>query len=336
MVKGWLLTMLFSPFMIRFFQKNQALMMAEGFAWPSYFWMGFIFFFTVLWLCFWFFSILFPMAEGVRFIWVFSFSLLLVCAAFYEAGNVQLKRIRIESPKIPPGSKPIRICQISDLHTGLVTVYHRFEQVIHLIEQSSPDCLVSTGDLFDGFSKGTEREILLLRSLKCPLGKWAVLGNHEFYAGLSHSLSFHEQSGFKLLRNEGVSLAEGIWMGGVDDPVFTLQKGDSEELKLHGLIPRDCFSILLKHRPDLLSLDEAFPDLQLSGHVHGGQLFPFGFLVRLFYPVPVGTLLEYSGRKLYTSFGSGTWGPPMRWMAPPEVVLFELFPESKKSIKQSQ
>ena len=121
---------------------------------------------------------------------------------------------------------------------------------------------------------------------------------------------------------------------GVDDPAGSgLRKSDGEiERELLGKAPADRFTLLLKHRPDVEKDSAGLFDLQLSGHVHKGQVFPFRLFTRLFYPMYAGFYELSTGSHLYVSRGTGTWGPPIRFLAPPEVTLIELVHEDRDSL----
>jgi hypothetical protein len=153
------------------------------------------------------------------------------------------------------------------------------------------------------------------------LGKYAVTGNHEFYAGLAQALETIERSGFRVLRGEGVTLDGVVNIVGVDDPTG----GNTiDEASLLGSIQNGIFTLYLKHRPEVLEESCGLFDLQLSGHAHRGQIFPFRFLTGMVYPMQNGLYDLASGSKLYTSRGSGTWGPPIRVLSPPEITIIEL------------
>jgi predicted MPP superfamily phosphohydrolase len=157
-------------------------------------------------------------------------------------------------------------------------------------------------------------------------GKFAVTGNHEYYAGIGRSLAFMHKAGFRVLRNEGVSIPARIRIAGVDDPAarrYGLSTGFSENALL-ARFPQQGFVLFLKHRPELDKDAVAYFDMQLSGHTHGGQIFPFTLVSRLFYPIGAGQHVLDGGSSLYVSRGSGTWGPPIRFLAPPEVTVVDL------------
>ena len=185
---------------------------------------------------------------------------------------------------------------------------------------------MSTGDLVDGQLDGVEELAEILRGIPAPRGKIAVLGNHEYYAGIGRSIAFTRKSGFMLLRDESVTIDDAVRIAGVDDPAGAQygRSGGAEEAALLGNRPDGRFTVLLKHRPQLDPASAGKFDLQLSGHTHHGQLFPFRLLTRLAYPLLAGDHPVPGGGILHVSRGTGTWGPPMRFLAPPEITVVEI------------
>jgi predicted MPP superfamily phosphohydrolase len=158
-----------------------------------------------------------------------------------------------------------------------------------------------------------------------PLGAYAVTGNHERFAGLENSLRFLRNAGFTVLRDEAVARG-GIVLEGEDDP-----HAQSGRLKPDRMAQAGAgeFVVLLKHQP-VVDEGKRF-DLQLSGHIHGGQIYPFVYLTRMVYGVDAGLTKLPGGRLLYVSRGTGTWGPPLRVLAPPEITLITIESENKQS-----
>jgi len=255
---------------------------------------------------------------------------MLIVAAMYgyglfEAGDIRLEKVEIRSPKIPETPGRIRIVQISDVHLGLIIREKRLNKILAKIEEAGPDILVSTGDLVDGQLNHLTKEAGMLAAFKPPLGKFAITGNHEFYAGLDNALDFTGQSGFIILRHQGM-VADGINFVGVDDRALTSWGREPLKSERDLLLaqPRDNFTVLLKHRPDIDPESLGLFDLQLSGHTHKGQIFPFNLLTWLAYPQRAGRLTRLDSGWLYLSRGTGTWGPPIRLLAPPEITIIDL------------
>lgn len=245
-----------------------------------------------------------------------------------EARAVRLRTITIRSPRLASLDRPIRLIQITDLHLGYVAKPDRLKKLLQRIRNLEPDIIVSTGDLFDGNYSKMAPFTAMLRDCEAPLGKFAVSGNHEVYEGLHAGMELTRQSGFRILSGETVSFDNHLTIAGVADAEALAESGASHsESSVLRKAPSDAFVVLLKHRPDVSKDSINAFDLQLSGHTHGGQIFPFGFLTRLQYPSRPG-LTRFGDRShLYLSRGTGTWGPQIRILAPPEITLFELHAE---------
>lgn len=241
----------------------------------------------------------------------------------YEAAYLRVERIILVSDKLPPGTPPIRLAQISDLHLGLLHREKALTPVIAILRHLQPDLLVATGDMVDAQMDHLNGLSDMWRSIDPPLGKFAVIGNHEVYAGLQPSLDFLQHSGFTLLRNKAITIGHLLLLAGEDDPAV----GDLRH-RPSTLAEREAkrFKILLKHRPVVTPEQAGLFDLQLSGHTHRGQIFPFNLLTHLAYPMQNGLYPLPEGGILYASRGTGSWGPPMRIGAPPEITLFEIIP----------
>jgi predicted MPP superfamily phosphohydrolase len=249
----------------------------------------------------------------------------------FEAWDIKLEKVTLASKKIPASLSGLRVVQISDVHLGLIVRHRRLRKILEAVKKADPDILVSTGDLVDGQINKLEGLAEMLQDIKPRYGKYAVTGNHEFYAGLEDSLAFTQKAGFTILRNEGMSLTDYFNIAGVDDRTqkyFDKSPEISEEAMLK-VLDRRKFTLLLKHRPEVNQKSLGLFDLQLSGHTHKGQIFPFNIITLLYFPIHWGILNPLDHCFLYVSRGSGTWGPPIRFLSPPEVTLIELV--SKKN-----
>jgi hypothetical protein len=240
---------------------------------------------------------------------------------FFEATNLRVEKVVLSTDRLPAAGRPLRLVQISDLHLGLIHREEALAPIISRLQQLQPDLLVVTGDMVDAQIDHLEGLSLLWQRIQPPLGKFAVTGNHEYYAGLDQSLAFLRRSGFRLLRGEAVTVGERITLAGVDDPTG---RAEQDEAALLAKQPRRRFTVLLKHRPRVNPKAAGLFDLQLSGHAHRGQIFPFNLLTGLEYPLQDGLYDLPGNGRLYTSRGTGTWGPPMRVLSPPELTLFEI------------
>ncbi len=244
---------------------------------------------------------------------------------FFEARAVRVERFSLKSAKLPAGTDKVRIAQISDVHLGIGAGEKRMARILRAVESEKPDILVSTGDLIDGPLLETEAVAALLSKLRPGLGMYAVTGNHEVFAGLDNALRTTKALGFTVLRGEVWRVGNILNIVGVDDPATGC---DGEEGKVLENSRNGLFTLLLKHRPLPAAGSLGLFDLQLSGHTHYGQLFPFRYLVALAYPLQNGPYNLSRGSVLYTSRGSGSWGPPVRVFARPEVTLVEVSREN--------
>jgi hypothetical protein len=255
-----------------------------------------------------------------------SLSLLITVYGLFEAVHIRTEHVTIKTAKIPESIGRLKIALISDVHLGLIVREGRLQRIIKAVNAEKPDILVSTGDLVDGEIDDLAGLAAMLRDVHAPYGKFAVTGNHEFYAGLNRSVAFTEKAGFQMLRGEARVLPGLINIAGVDDPAgnrFGSTRWVSEKEMLSSL-SRERFTVLLKHRPLIEEDALGLFDLQLSGHAHKGQIFPATLLVEAIYPTAAGFLRLEKGSSLYVSRGAGTWGPPMRFLASPEVTLIEI------------
>jgi predicted MPP superfamily phosphohydrolase len=338
----FMVIMVFAPIIIRISEKHGFEFFARFMSYVGYTWMGLLFLFTCASLIIDIYHFLiylsslilrkdlmaFVPSPVISFFIPLTLSILIAIYGFFEAQNIRTERITIRTSKIPESVGRLRIVQISDVHLGLIVRKERLEKILKEVKAAKPDLFVSTGDLVDGQINGLPGLAELLREINPRYGKFAITGNHEFYAGLKQAMDFTEKAGFTFLRGEGLTIAGLINIAGVDDPAgknYGLFRDIPEKELLSGL-PTEKFTLFLKHRPLLDRNAIGLFDLQLSGHTHKGQIFPLGLITRLFYPADSGYLDLPNNSHLYVSRGSGTWGPPIRFLSPPEVTVIEIIP----------
>ena len=255
-----------------------------------------------------------------------------VCLAAYSlwsAQNVRVNVHEIATAKLPSGVERVRVVQLSDIHLSESTGAADLRKIDAKVRELAPDIIAFTGDLVDTDMENRAEEALILRDLPASSGKYAVMGNHEYYRGLANSRAFMRRSGLEILENQAVADKSGIIVVGVDDPVMPRKPEDPADLAT--LLKRQDqsrFILLLKHRPYVEPEETGLFDLQLSGHTHGGQIWPGTILAKRFnrnVEQGLTELVSGAGRSLlYVSNGTGYWGPPMRFMAPPEIAVFDL------------
>ncbi len=334
------LLFLFSPVIVRFLENGGHETAARLAAYAGYIWMGAVFLFFAVSLAMDIARFLvYLFCLGIRsgmpgyirsnllfFIAPLAVSVLVAAYGLYEAQDIRIERVRITTNKLPAGIEKLTIVQISDVHLGLLIREERLKKIVKAIQEEDPHILVSTGDLVDGQINNLNGLYDMLKGIRPRYGKFAIMGNHEFYAGIDVSTDFTRKAGFRMLRGESVTIDGAINVAGVDDAVSGRHGNDTyrqERAALSGL-PPGIFTILLKHRPVVDPSSARTFDLQLSGHTHNGQIFPFTYLTRIAFPMYAGLHRLEGGSLLYVSRGSGTWGPPIRFLAPPEVTVIEL------------
>jgi hypothetical protein len=328
---SWTLLMVAAPVLSRLFERSGADLPARIAAWGGYLWLGFLFIAFALFALRALGSLLIlllnrfvptlalsPLNASASAVAVLVLTLLLGGYALYEATSIRVETVEIRSAALPPELNALRIVQISDLHLGLIHRQGMLRTVVEKIRNLQPDLLVATGDMVDARLDHLEELVPLTASLTPPLGKYAVTGNHEVYAGMKGALDFLHQGGFTVLRNQHTVIQPGLSIAGIDDPATGKAAPEEEMLPAQ----KEGFTLLLKHRPLVNVGTLGRFDLQLSGHAHRGQIFPFNLLTRLHYPQQDGLYSLAQDTWLYASRGTGTWGPPMRLFAPPEITLF--------------
>jgi uncharacterized protein len=328
-----LVLLILSPIIVRIVEKIHWETLARVVAYCGYIWMAFVFLFFFLNITFdiaryviKFLSLSYDSIQlrNIFLCLAFFLSFVFVVYGFFDAQNIRVKKLEIHTDKLLPNNGKIRIVQISDLHIGLIIRNERLKHILKKVKDAKPDILVSTGDLLDGELNNIMPEASQLAQIKPQYGKYAVTGNHEYYAGIEKSLEFTQNAGFEILRDEGKNVA-GINIIGLEDSTGRNQGFIKKSSRISDLFPKKqnkYFVLLLKHQP-IIKENINF-DLQLSGHTHGGQIFPFMFFTRLFFPVSGGYHKLNENKSVYVSSGAGTWGPPVRFLAPPEITLIDL------------
>ena len=259
-------------------------------------------------------------------------TLLLIAAvvgySFFEAWDVRRADLTLATSKLPEGVGRLRLVHVTDVHLGGVYTLGRLERVMKIVAEAEPDILVLTGDLVDGDMRFREREANLLAAAtrSARYGAFAVTGNHEFYADIDQALSFMNRAGLTVLRDSRADAA-GIAIVGLDDPTkYGWGLSHVEKLPEGLVLPADRFVLLLKHRPQVIEGTVGKFDLQLSGHTHGGQIWPFNHVVRWVngHTQHLSFRGDNEESAVYVSNGAGFWGPPLRFLVPPEVTVIDL------------
>ncbi|MFD2613967.1 metallophosphoesterase [Paenibacillus gansuensis] len=249
---------------------------------------------------------------------------------YLEPRLLQVKELTLTFPRLPSEFNGLRIVQFSDVHLDFHYGLDRLEKLVSRIQNLDPDLVCFTGDMYDTYigeeASGCSR---ILSRLKAPLGKWAVLGNHDYTAGSRHVAEVMAEGGFSMLINRSGTIERNgsrLRIAGVDDVL----KGSADLERALPASTGDLFTILLAHEPDLADEALRFPvDLQLSGHSHGGQV-RVPFYGAVFTPEYarkyIDGLFELGqGRlKLYVNRGIGVSTHPIRFWCLPELTVFTL------------
>ncbi len=237
-----------------------------------------------------------------------------------------VKEVKIYTSKLPSN---ITIVALSDLHLHHNLSLKKIQEIVDKVNAIQPDMIVFLGDFADERTNHLHQQLFELSQLKAPLGKYAVAGNHDFYLGHEEAKEAFKEAEFTYLFNEGVQVTPQLYLAGIPDYRTVRQISDSVDIirALSSAQPSD-YKILLSHRPKLI--DTLVPkqiDLQLSGHTHGGQVFPHHFMVKLFNKYLSGLYQTRHG-KLYVTSGAGQWGAQMRLFAPSEITVIRLIAEA--------
>jgi predicted MPP superfamily phosphohydrolase len=214
---------------------------------------------------------------------------------------------------------------MSDLHLGSQLDRKWLEKRIAQVQQQHPDLVLLLGDTFEGHGVSQDELLPTLRSLSAPLGVFVVPGNHEFHGNDNTGLVYIESAGFQLLLNRWVEIRPGLIISGIEDLTNNHRKGSNSDPLSTALANRPPgATILLSHTPwQVERAANAGVGLMLSGHTHGGQIWPFGYLVQRSYPFLKG-MYEMAGMTAIVSRGTGTWGPRMRLWRPGEILRVTL------------
>ncbi len=250
-------------------------------------------------------------------------------AALVEAARPpEIVEVPVEVARLPAAFAGFRIAQLSDVHVGPLLRRPFLEDLVRRTNALRPDLVAITGDLVDGSVDDLRHVVAVLADLRAPHGVWFTTGNHEYYMGADPWIAHLETLGVRTLRNARVAIERdgaAIDLAGIDDPTGVGFPGHGPDLA-RALAGRDPTRpvVLLAHQPkQVRDAERLGVDVQLSGHTHGGQLAPFGWLVRLVQPAVAG-LHRFGPTWLYVSRGAGSWGPPMRLANPAEIAVIEL------------
>jgi predicted MPP superfamily phosphohydrolase len=288
-------------------------------------WMGFFNFFFLAACASWF---VYGFARILRFPWrqediaflMFGFAAAVGIYGLLNSARVRVRRVSVKLPNLPPSWRGRVAALVTDTHLGHVRGVRFAKRIVAMVSSFHPDIVLIGGDLYDGTAANVRKLAEPFRRLSAPYGSYFIAGNHEEFGDHTKYLEAVEAAGVRVLNNEKVVLDSLQLLG-----VHYRDATHPEHLRgilQNARLDRSSASILLTHAPDQLAVaaDEGI-GLQLSGHTHGGQFFPFTLFTARIYGAFVYGLNRLGSLLVYTSYGAGTWGPPLRVGTRPEIVL---------------
>ncbi len=276
-----------------------------------------------------------PLRSRVVAVGTLGISIVLMLWGYLEAMRLpRVKRVDVALPRLGAGLSGVRVVLLTDTHYGPLDRARWSARVAAVVNSLDADVVCHTGDLADGPVARRRAQVAPLGTVRARLARTYVTGNHEYFGAADGWLAHMRELGWEPLHNRHIVVERGgarLVLAGVDDATAgsSGQSGHRADhaAALAGADP-DLPVLLLAHQPKQIGgAVEHGVDLQLSGHTHGGQIWPFHLLVRVDQPVLHG-LTRHGGRtQLYTSRGTGFWGPPLRIFAPSEITVLTLHPE---------
>lgn len=250
--------------------------------------------------------------------------LLVIAGGFWNARTPRIHRFSVAVAKQTQGIHSLRMVVVSDVHLGTIIGRDRLARIVEQINDLRPDLVLFAGDVVDEDLAPVIRQNIgeTLLSIRSRKGIYGITGNHEYIGGAEQACAYLEAHGIRMLRDTCVEIDGGIVIAGREDRSsrqFGGKRRKSLDVLLAGVDPHAPL-ILMDHQPfDLQEASAHGVDLQLSGHTHHGQLWPFNYITSAIYEVSWGYLLKGSTH-FYVSSGVGTWGPPVRTGNRPEIV----------------
>jgi len=262
-----------------------------------------------------------PLAIGIM---AAAFTVLYGVCGIWNAYHPVVKEITVTVKNLSAEWKGKKVVHVSDIHLGFIWGETFFEKLITDINGLHPEAVFITGDLFDGTGDKFDYVANDLSKLAAPRGTFFVTGNHETYFGVEKSYSLLKNSGITILKDE-MKKVDGLEIVGVSYAERMTKKSVADTIrKIPGYDPEGA-SILLYHEPSQIDeIKKAGIKLELSGHTHAGQIFPYRFITSLVYPGVDYGLHTDGDYNIYTTSGAGTWGPTMRVGTDSEIVLITL------------
>jgi predicted MPP superfamily phosphohydrolase len=259
-------------------------------------------------------------------------AIVLLIWGYAEAMRVsRVRRVDVSVPRLGPGFDGARVVLLTDTHYGPIDRARWSRRVVEVVNTLDPDIVAHTGDIADGEVAERREQAAPLGDVRATLARVYVTGNHEYFSGAQRWVEHMASLGWEALHNRHVVLTRGgdrLVVAGVDDRTAAgsgVPGHHADHAAALQGAEEDLPVLLLAHQPQQVTGAVAHGvDLQLSGHTHGGQMWPFHYLVRIDQPVLQGLSRHGERTQLYTSRGTGFWGPPFRIFAPSEITLITL------------
>ncbi len=266
-----------------------------------------------------------PFSHGVYSAVLIALSLGCATYALYAGLKVPaLKEVTLYSDKI---TRSYKFVLLSDIHIHRAISADKVKKIVAAANAQQADAVLLIGDVIDDELPRVKEVVQALEALKADKGVYFVTGNHEYYVGYQDSVAELKRLGFTLLENSGVSLGE-VYVAGIPDE--TALKGRQKEEDLLAAFASSAsyqYKILMSHSPVDFKEKNNF-DIEVSGHTHGGQIFPFIVLTKLHNKYLSGLYKMSNNAHIYVSNGAGQWGPQMRFLAPAEITVMHLEPKN--------
>lgn len=342
----WILTVLFwivafAYFAGRIAEHRGMDLLASPLVKTGSWWIGAMVYLTLLFLLVDFFRTLnwmFNFSDIFRFSWssakgktavtvVYALSALILAAGYLSAKIPAIKRVSIQLTKTVPGGSQ-KVVLVSDLHLGLMTSKRMINKMVKLINHENADLVLIAGDIFDEDPGPVIKNNLgdNLKNLNARHGVFAVLGNHEFFGDAEVAQKYMKDHNITVLRDSVALLSNGIAVAGREDITARRINGGPRKSLDELLSDTDESKplFLMDHQPfKLAETAEHNVDLQVSGHTHNGQMWPFNYLIRRMFEISRG-YGKIKNTHFYVSSGYGTWGPPIRTNSRSEIVVLEV------------
>ncbi|MDG5799926.1 metallophosphoesterase [Marinilabiliaceae bacterium ANBcel2] len=261
-------------------------------------------------------------------------TLLVVVAGHINAWTPKTTRLDIVIPKKAGNMESLRIVAASDIHLGTLIGPRKTQKLVNQINALEPDIVLFAGDVIDEDVETVVKQDLgnCLKQINAPLGVYASTGNHEYIGGAEPAVKYLEQHNINVIRDSALLINNNFYIIGREDlhKRFTTGKSRKELNKIVADVDMSRPLILLDHQPyNLNDAIDAKIDLQISGHTHHGQLWPFGYITNQIFEVSRG-YAKFDNTHIYVSPGYGTWGPPVRTGNRPEIVMIQLYFDQPK------